>query len=169
MTDVRTLLILTVLSALLLGCPSEEEEDSFPLEMCEVMAGGEVTDLTAAADLEAAPDLTITEDHADGHVNTIAGLSDAEATYVAFTPDEDGELVLFADVADVVVALLEDGVDIGLGAASPNAECEDEIPDHWHLEDLTAGTAYALALGLTTATEIHLVLAHHEGEHEHEE
>jgi len=165
-TKTTTLVLGLAMALALAGCP--EEEENFPAEMCEVMAEGTTHDLTANADAASAPELSITENHADGHVNVITGLSDAEATHVAFTPDEDGELVLFADVEGVVTDLLEDGTSIGLDAGSANAECEAEIPEHWHLEDLTGGTTYALVLGPTATTELNLVIAHHEGDHEHD-
>lgn len=168
MRGIWTLLILTVTALALLGCPVESE-DNFPLEMCEVMAEGATTDLTASTDMAAAPELSITEDHTHGHVNVVTGLSDAEATYVAFTADEDGERVLFADTGGVVTGLFVAGTEGTLPAGSPNGECEADIPEHWHLEGLTGGTIHALRIGPTAATELHLVIAHHDGEHAHED
>ena len=150
------------------GCPTEEEEN-FPAEMCEVMADGATSDLIADAMATAAPELNITEEHENGVINVVTGLSDAEATYVAFTPDEDGELVLFADAAHVVGGLFEDGAAAPLPEGGPNDECAAEIPEHWHLEDLTGGTRYELELGPTALAELHLVLAHHEGDRDEHE
>ncbi len=166
MSKTTTLVLGLALTFALVGCP--EEEENFPAEMCEVMAGGSTQAVTADVDVAAAGELTITEDHADGWVNVVTGLASAAETHVVFVPDEDGELVLFADVESVVIDLLEDGTSVGLDAGAANAECEAEIPEHWHLEDLTGGTTYALVLGATAATELNLVIAHHEGDHEHD-
>ena len=161
-------LVLVAVTLAVAGCPTSEEDD-FPAEMCEVMSAGATSDLMASADMDSAPELSITVDPEDGQVNAISGLSDAEATYVAFTPDEDGEWVLFANTAGVVTGLFEDGVEQTLPAGSPNGECEADIPEHWHLEDLAGGTTYTLQLGLTAATELQLVIAHHQGEHDHDD
>lgn len=167
MTTIRTLVIGLVLLIALAGCPTEEEEN-FAAEMCEVMADGATEDLTAGVDVASAPELAITEGHEDGHVNVVAGLSDADATFVAFTPDEDGELVLLADTADAVTGLYEDGTEVTLGAGSPNDECGADIPEHWHIEDLTGGTTFTLALGPAAVSEVQLVIAHTEGDHDHD-
>ncbi len=169
MRHLWTLTSVLAMTAAVTGCPTEEEEENFPAEMCEVMAEATTTDLTADADMAASPELSITEGHDSGVVNVVTGLSDAEATYVTFTPDEDGELVLFADAADVVVGLFEDGAAGTLPEGGPNDECAAEIPEHWHLEDLVGGTQYALELGPTALTELHLVIAHHEGGHDEHE
>lgn len=168
MKRVANPLFLAAVTLAMLGCPATEEDD-FPAEMCEVMLAGAILDLVASTEMISAPELTVTEDHADGQVNVITGLSDADATYVAFTPEEDGELVLFADTAGVVMGLFEDGAEQTLPEGSPNDECAADIPEHWHLEDLTRGSIYTLQLGPTAAAELHLVIAHHEGEHEHDD
>lgn len=166
MKSSMTLVLALAMTLALAGCPEEEED--FPAEMCEVMASGSTQAVTADVDVAAAGELTITEDHADGWVNVVTGLASAAETHVVFVPDEDGELVLFADVESVVTDLLEDGSAIGLPAGGPNDECADAIPEHWHIEDLTGGTTYALVLGATAATELNLVIAHHEGDHDHD-
>lgn len=161
-------LVLAAVTLAVVGCPTSEEDD-FPAEMCEVMSAGATSDLVASADMDSAPELSITVDPEDGQINVISGLSDTKATYVAFTSDEDCELVLFADTDGVVMGLFEDGAEQTLPAGSPNGECEADIPEHWHLEDLAGGSTYVLQLGLTAATELHLVIAHHEGEHDHDD
>ncbi|MBU1676485.1 hypothetical protein KKA85_11975, partial [bacterium] len=71
-----------------------------------------------------------------------------------------------ADTAGVVMGLLEDGTEISLSEGSPNDECASDIPEHRHLEGLSGETIYALQLGPTAATELHLVIAPHEGGHD---
>lgn len=168
MRGIWSLTIWLTTPLLLLGCSAEEEEN-FPLEMCEAIAEGATTDLVARADIGSAPELSITEDHENAQVNMITGLSDAEATYIAFSSEVDGGLVLFADTAAVVTGLFEDGNQTTLPAGSPNGECEADIPEHWHLDDLMGGTTYALQIGPTAATELHLLIAYHVGAHDHED
>ncbi len=149
------------------GCAATGAEEDFPARMCAVMADGEEVELDAAADPDDAPELSITGPGEDGVVHAVAGLSDAGPAYAAFTPEEDGELVLFADTEGVVLGLLEDGAAASLPEGSPNGECEAAIPEHWHLEDLRAGTRYALELGPTAVSGLRLVLAVPDGEVDH--
>jgi hypothetical protein len=93
-------------------------------------------------------------------------LSSDTTSYVQIQVEEEAELLLFVDLADVVEDLLHEWQSEGIEDAGPNEYCEDEIPAHFHL-DLHEAGAYQIELAPSAASELRLILMESEG-HEHE-
>lgn len=139
---------------LLSGCPQEHEDPA--LHACEHLEL-EGTPVAATTDLAAAPAVTV------AHDPWLVSLPDGEPGYVRLDPGDHEAVLLFADTADVLQALVVDGVEQPLSGA-PNAHCPEELPEHHDLE-IVAGEL-ALKLGPAAIGEVWLQIV--EGTHAHE-
>jgi len=155
-----------VLSLSFFGCDGDEHDDTDDeydpaAHACEhVDEAG--TAITAGATMDAtAPEIDLSGEG----IYTIT-LVDSAAGYVRLESDEDHEIIFFLDTADVVQTAYLDGTEVTLPATSPNSECSDDLPDHFHL-DAEPGT-WHIELGPAAVTSVWLMLVEG-GEHEHHE
>lgn len=153
MTRVALLCSLFVLTA----CPSTTEEEDPGEHACEEAGSGESVTAGAVAD-DTAPEIHLGE----GHVVT---LLDGAPSFVRIVSDAHVEALLFVDTADVVTGLWHEGAEEDLPAASPNAFCEDDIPEHFDLH-LDEGTLH-LELGDVAVGQVWLMVSSADG-HGHE-
>ncbi len=141
----------------LTACPSTEEED--PGEhACEEVGAGEAVTAGEVAD-DTAPEIHMGE----GHLITLV---DGAPSYVRVVADEQADALLFVDTADVVTGLWHDGAEEDLPAASPNAFCETDIPEHFDLH-VDEGTLH-IELGDVAVDQVWLMVASADG-HGHED
>lgn len=135
--------------------PDEHSDPSaFACETIEKSAPS----LTATTERQDAPTLAV---GAHARVTLPAG----EASFVRL--DSSGELLLFADVANVVTALFAgDDPSNVLPAGSPNEDCPAVITDHFDL-DLSGAGPWYVRLGPAAVPEIWLMLVSAEGHGAH--
>ena len=155
------------LPALLFGCnPTDEqqEEEGPGQHACEhIDEAGE--SLTAGGTVDAAAAIELSEEP-----YTLTLVDDGASAYVGFVGlevDEDVDVLLFVDTADVVTGFYQAEAEEPLPSSSPNDFCSDAIPQHWHLE-LSAGE-WQIEFGPSAIDSLWLMLMSAEGhEHEHE-
>ncbi|MES2638135.1 MAG: hypothetical protein V4850_01585 [Myxococcota bacterium] len=102
----------------------------------------------------------------DGEPYTVT-LQDSIPSYLSVQIDADTPALLFAGTADVVSGLYNGDEAVTLPEPAPNADCPEDIPEHFDLEFDTVGTWY-IQLGPAAVTEVWLSLAPAEG-HAHDE
>lgn len=149
------------IALLLAGCPAEETED--PGEHACEHTGVAGTAATAAADRAGDADAAI---EIQEEPWTVA-LTPGEEGWLSIAVDADTAALMFVGAADVVTGLyLDDGDADELPDGTPDGFCEEDIPEHFHLE-LAPGT-WHLKLGPAAIDSLWLMLMSAEG-HEHTE
>jgi hypothetical protein len=143
----------------LFACTSSKDVEDPSAHACEHIAESEAT-LPGGNTTENAVVIPV-----DGEPYTVT-LQDAIPSYLSVHIEAATEAVLFAGTADVVSALYNGDEAVPLPAPAPNAECPEDIPEHFDLDFDTVGTWY-LQLGPAAVTEVWLSLAPAEG-HAHE-
>ncbi len=93
-------------------------------------------------------------------------LASDSSTWLRIEVDQEEELLLFVDLADVVLDLLHEQSPEGVADAGANEHCPDDLPAHFHLDLHEPGT-YQLELAPSAADSLWLMLLE-SGEHEHE-
>ncbi len=147
-------------AALLLVAACAEDEDAHDpaAEACEA-AEAAGTSLLAAATLAEAAAATIT---ASETAWSVVLADEGGGVFSGFLSVEgSGEMLLFADTADVVTSMILDGTDEGLPEPAANEDCPDLLPEHWDLE--LTDLSLELQLGPAAVDGITLVLVPAEG------
>lgn len=141
----------------------DEHEDPGDHACEQVGTAGDA--VSATTDIASAPHLEASETP-----YTVTLPDDGSGVYqgfVALQIDEDAEVLLFADTADVVTALYQDEAPATLPEASPAEECGSDLPEHWEL-DLAAGV-WQLELGPSAVDTVWLMVLGAEGHGGHED
>lgn len=131
------------------------EQASPEEEACEHLAEGPSSAVTAAADLDGAPD--ISEAHRRYDV-TLIPVDGGNGGSVAYAAAEEGDYLIFLG-ADVSLSVFDSsGAEVTLEASGRGSEHCGEIAAH-HTVELGVGT-YELVFGPTDETEVRVVVEH---------
>lgn len=135
----------------LFACTASDEVEDPSAQACEHIDASDAT-LPAGATTGNAVVIPM-----DGAPYTVT-LQDSVPSYLSVQIEADTPAMLFAGTADVVSALYDGEEAVPLPAPAPNAECPEDIPEHFDLDFDMPGTWY-IQLGPAAVTEVWLSLA----------
>lgn len=147
-----------ILLMTLLACGKDAEIEDPALHACEHIAEAGAS-VDAGATLDDAPEIELSEEPYTVNLDGGAG-------FVTLHVHEDTFGLIFVDTADVVSGLYHDGEAEALAEPGPNADCEEDIPEHWDL-DLHAGE-WTLEFGPSAVDSIWLMAISGEGHDDHD-
>ncbi|MFW5926281.1 MAG: hypothetical protein ACOCV4_08955 [Myxococcota bacterium] len=135
------------------GAEMEEHEEDPAEHACEEAAEAGAP-LTAGADMAGAPTVQI------GDEPYLVQLPAGSSGFVKLETDAPGEeVILFFQTTDVLAEVYDAaGEPLGIPSAGPNAQCPEDLPEHFDV-DLTEAGTYFLELGPTATDEAWLLVS----------